>query len=52
MSNSRIAGARARRGAGNEPKRKRAREGRRPPSESHAAKPLPSGRNDDSGKPA
>ena len=37
-------GARARRGAGNEPKRKRSREDGHQPSETHAAKPLRSGR--------
>src|SRR5260370_16390107 len=37
-------GARARRGAGNEPKRKRAREDGKLPSETHAAKPPRSGR--------
>ena len=40
-------GARARRGAGNEPKRKRAREEGRPPTKRHAAQPPRSGRNAD-----
>ena len=40
-------GARARRGAGNEPKRKRAREDGQPPTKRHAAEPPRSGRNAD-----
>ena len=40
-------GARARRGAGNEPKRKRAREDGRRPTKRHAAEPPRSGRNTD-----
>ncbi len=40
-------GAGARRGAGNEPKRQRAREVERPPTKRLAAKPLRSGRNTD-----
>lgn len=39
-------GARARRGAGNEPKRKRAREDGPPPTKRHAAQPPRSGRTD------
>lgn len=39
--------ARARRGAGNEPKRKRAREDGQPPNKRHTAKPPRSGRNAD-----
>ena len=42
-----ITGARARRGAGNEPKRKRAREDGRLPTKHHAAEPPRSGRNTD-----
>ncbi len=40
-------GARARRGAGNEPKRKRTREDGQPPTKRHAAEPPRSGRNTD-----
>src|SRR5436190_23463385 len=45
MNQTNSNGARARRGAGNEPKRKRARDDGRMPTKSHPAQPPGSGRN-------